>query len=98
MTTLAELHLDISYRTDEGNVVSDFYVPCLERSVLYRRAAGYFSSSGLALAAKGIANLVKVGGKLRLVASPHLSIEDIDAITQGYKSRDDVLEAAACFL
>lgn len=95
MGTLSELSLDISYRSDEGNVVSDFYVPCLERCSLYRRAAGYFNSSGLALASKGLAHLVKKGGTVQLVASPQLSEADVDAIERGYKSRDEVLEEAA---
>jgi DNA phosphorothioation system restriction enzyme len=95
MGTLSELALDISYRSDEGNVVSDFYVPCLERCSIYRRAAGYFTSSGLALAAKGLAHLIERQGKVQLVVSPVLTDADIDAIQQGYKSRDAVLEDAA---
>jgi len=92
---LTELTLDISYRSDEGNVVGDFYVPCLERSAVYRRAAGYFSSNGLALAAKGLAQLIKSGGRIQLVVSPQLSEDDVEAIQQGYKSREEVLEEAA---
>jgi len=95
MDGLSELSLDISYRSDTGNVVADFYVPCLQRCSLYRRAAGYFSSSGLTLAAKGLAHLVKTGGSVRLVVSPQLSDEDINAIQSGYKSRDEVLRDAA---
>lgn len=92
---LADLTIDISYRSDEGNVVRDFYVPCLSRSRLYRRAAGYFTSNGLALAAKGLAHLIKSGGKVQLVVSPNLSEADIEAMHSGYKSRDAVLEDAA---
>ena len=92
---LKTLVLDISYRSDTSNVVTQFYVPCLEESILYRRAAGYFTSSGLSLAAKGIAHLIKNGGRIRLVASPHLTDDDLAAITAGYRSRDEVLRAAA---
>jgi DNA phosphorothioation system restriction enzyme len=92
---LSDLHLDITYRSDSGNVVTDFYVPCLLRSTLYLRAAGYFTSQGLSLAAKGLARLIKTGGKVRLVVSPFLSDEDVEAITRGYSSREDVLRGAA---
>lgn len=95
MTRLSELTLDISYRSDDCNVVRDFYVPCMERSAIYRRAAGYFTSSGLALAAKGLAALIRAGGRVELVASPQLTQEDVDAIERGYSSREAVLEAAA---
>lgn len=92
---LTDLQLDISYRSDAANVVADFYVPCLLRSSLYRRAAGYFTSRGLSLAAKGLAHLIKTGGKVRLVMSPYLTEDDVDAIASGYRSRDEVLLGAA---
>lgn len=92
---LKALVLDISYRSDTSNVVTEFYVPCLEQSVLYRRAAGYFTSNGLALAAKGIAHLITNGGRIRLVASPCLTETDLAAIAAGYQSRDEILRAAA---
>jgi len=40
--------LKISYRSGRDDLIRDFYTPCLERAVLYRRAVGYFTSSGLA--------------------------------------------------
>lgn len=92
---LKSLVLDIAYRSDTSKVVTQFYVPCLEKSALYRRAAGYFTSNGLSLAAKGIAHLIENGGRIRLVASPYLTETDVAAITAGYQSRDEVLQAAA---
>ncbi len=94
MANLSELDLDICYRSDCNNVVNDFYVPCLTESVLYQRAAGYFTSNGLTLAAKGIAQLIKTGGKLQLVVSPFLTEADIGAIESGYRSREQVLRGA----
>lgn len=72
--------LRVSYRTGRDDMVKDFYEPCLERAVLYRRAVGYFTSSSLALAARGVANLVARRGKMQLVASPHLEEADIEAL------------------
>lgn len=69
-----------SYRTGRDDLVKDFFVPCLQESLLYRRSAGYFSSHGLALAARGVAHLVSRGGKMRLVVSPHLEPDDVEAI------------------
>jgi DNA phosphorothioation system restriction enzyme len=59
----------------------------MERSVLYRRAVGYFTSKALSLAARGAAHLIKSGGRIQLVTSPHLQESDIEAIEQGYESR-----------
>ena len=67
---------------------------CLAESVEYWRAVGYFTSHGLALAAKGLAAFVSNGGRMRLVASPLLEPEDIEAFTRGYESRERILEVA----
>ncbi len=81
-----------SYRTGRDEIVRDFYLPCLSACVSYRRAVGYFTSSGLALAARGIAALVENGGKMQLVASPALEAGDIEALTEGSEKRADVLQ------
>jgi DNA phosphorothioation system restriction enzyme len=88
---LSNLPLQISYRTGEDDLLRDFYRPCLVQSVLYRRAVGYFTSSGLAYAAKGLANLVARGGKMRLIASPQLSEGDIDALERAKDHPEVVL-------
>ena len=90
-----EGRLDISYRSDEQPVLEAFYEPCMRESVLYRRAVGYFTSSGLAHAARGIAHLVRNGGRIELVCSPHLDEADITSIRDGYCARPDVVAAAA---
>ena len=80
MTHLPDLPLRLSYRTGRDDLVRDFFVPCLESSVMYRRAAGYFSSAGLALAARGVASLASRGGEMRLVVSPCLEPDDVKAL------------------
>lgn len=78
--SLRDLSLRISYRTGRDDLVRDFFVPCLEASGLYRRAPGYFTSAGFALAAPGVASLAHRGGRMRLVVSPHLEADDIAAL------------------
>ena len=85
--------LKISYRSGRDNVIRDFYTPCLERSVLYRRAVGYFTSSGLAHAARGLASLVARNGKMRLVASPYLEAGDVAALTKAAEHPEEVLRS-----
>jgi SNF2 family DNA or RNA helicase len=59
--------------SDPGSyLVEEFYVPALERSVRYDRIAGYFSSSALAVAARGIHALVENDGKMRLIVGAEL--------------------------
>ena len=95
MNSLRELNLHVSYSSDQNNLVRDFYVPCMKRSCLYRRAVGYFTSHGLSYAAKGVAHLISNGGQIRLLASPILSEEDVTAIERGYEARQETLKRVA---
>jgi hypothetical protein len=80
LRALTDLPLKLSYRTGRDDLVRDFFTPCLSAAVLYRRAAGYFTSVSLALAARGVASLAARHGKMRLVVSPHLEPDDVAAL------------------
>ena len=92
---LNQLKLQLSYRTGRGDMVKDLFVPCLEQSILYRRAAGYFTSFGLGLAARGIASLASRKGVMRLVASPHLEPGDVEALRAATDRPQDILRSIA---
>ena len=89
---LDQVPLRIRYNSAEFNLVREFYIPCLAESTEYSRAAGYFTSHGLSLAAQGVASLIQNDGRMRLIASPNLTSEDIEAIEAG---RVDVIGAIA---
>ena len=88
------MDIKCEYRSLIDDVVRQFYIPLLSQSVKYQRAVGFFSSSILAQIAKGITGLVKNGGTMELVASPRLSMEDIEAIRTGYRKREQVVQDA----
>jgi superfamily II DNA or RNA helicase len=90
---LRSLNLASRYRSDRQDVVADFYVPCLSASVRYSRAVGYFTSTSLALFARGLREFADRGGSMRLVASPRLNADDIADIERGYEVRT-VIERA----
>lgn len=89
--SLTLLPLELSYRTGRSDMVKGFFVPCLDKAVLYRRAAGYFTSFGLGLAARGVASLASRKGTMRLVASPHLEPDDVEALRMAEERPQDVL-------
>ena len=91
---LRNIHIQDHYRSDRNNLINDFYVPCLSQSNLYSRAVGYFCSSSIVLISQGLAALIEAEGKMRLVASPNLSPEDIKAIRQGLKQREEIVSKA----
>lgn len=90
-----ELTILRSYKTNKNDIVKEFYLPVLKKSVLYKRAVGFFSSTALIELSKGISSLVKNGGKIRFIVSPLLSAEDIEAIQQGYDERKIISDALA---
>ena len=92
--SLREVDVKNEYRSLNDKVITNFYIPLLNRAVSYKRAVGFFSSTALIEISKGIAGLVKNGGKIQLVASPYLSDEDVAAIKKGYELRNKVVEYA----
>lgn len=82
-----------NYKTNKNDIVRDFFIPTLKETVLYKRAAGFFSSTALIELSRGISGLAKNGGKIELIVSPLLSEEDIDAIKEGCGERKIIAEA-----
>lgn len=93
MVGLKNQNIKKEYRSLIDDVVREFYIPLLGEAVLYQRAVGFFSSSALVMISKGIEGLVENGGKIQIIASPRLSVEDIEEIKKGYEIRK-ILEAA----
>lgn len=91
---LRTLGLADRYRSDKQDVVRGFYVPALSVASGYSRAVGYFTSTSLALFARGLERFARRGGTMRLIASPHLEADDIIDIERGYDIRA-VIERAA---
>jgi superfamily II DNA or RNA helicase len=85
------LHLNISYDSGEDDILRDFYIPVLSLSKNYDRIAGYFSSSTLALCARGMANFISNNGKMRLITCPELSSNDVDVLEKYVKNIDTIL-------
>jgi hypothetical protein len=85
---LKDLSLKSAYYYDEDNLLEEFYIPVLSNSVKYKRIAGYFSSNSLAIAAKGVAEFISNGGKIRLIANIVLSIEDQEAMRESLLQKE----------
>ena len=88
---LTEITLKEAYDSDEDHILNDFYIPVLSHSVRYDRLAGYFSSTSLASSAKGMAQFLRNGGRMRLVTSVQISAEDQQAIKKGLATPEAVI-------
>jgi superfamily II DNA or RNA helicase len=80
-----------SYRSDDSDIAAEFIVPCLTSASTYDRATGYFTSGILPHLLTGLQPFVRNGGRIRLVASPHFTSDDIDQINRGYAERSLVV-------
>ena len=82
-----ELTIKSCYESGVDNIIEDFYEPVLSLSVKYDRIAGFFSSSSLAIASRGMANFIRNGGTMRLICSPILNEQDADIIKKIYEGQ-----------
>lgn len=75
-----DLDIKACYESGVEDIIEDYYVPVLSAAVRYDRIAGFFSSSSMAVAARGLSDFIENGGKMRLITSPRLNNDDIEII------------------
>ena len=88
--SLKEIPLLDRYATSRNNLTTEFYSPCLEHSIQYDRAVGYFRSSIFLLSNQSIVDFAERGGHIQLIGSPQMDKEDIKAIQSGYDLREKI--------
>lgn len=82
--SLSELKLETEYRSAQSDLATRFYHWCLNRSIHYDRAAGYFSSTVFIVFGAAVVDFARRGGKIRIICSPQLSAEDLEALKAGH--------------
>lgn len=86
--SLRSIKFEDTYWSGENNLIDDFYIPCLEESIEYCRAVGYFSSSILCYIANGLFPFIMNGGRIRIICSVNLSENDAREIALGYNIKE----------
>lgn len=86
-----DLCLKRAYSSDFDDILHDFYIPTLASAIEYRRLAGFFSSTSLAIAAIGILGLINNGGTMKLIVSPKLDKRDTDVIMRSHEEPEQYL-------
>lgn len=86
-----DLDIKIKYDSDNSDILNEFYIPVLSRSVEYYRLSGFFSSTSLAVSAQGLEDFIKNNGKMKLVCSAILSKEDVEKIQEVYNSPAELI-------
>ena len=80
-------NLQEGYSTSDAPV-ENFYIPVLSRAKQLCRSAGYFTSSSLSLAARGLARFIANDGRMRLLVGSELREADVAAIEKGASLTD----------
>jgi len=90
--SLKNISLKKWYDSDTDNILEAFYIPALQNSIEYRRLAGFFSSTSLALCAKGILGLLQNDGEIKIITCPRFQQEDIDTIKETFETINTITE------
>jgi len=90
--SLKDLDLKICYSSETDDILNNFYIPALSQSKHYYRLAGFFSSSSLAVSAKGISQLIKNEGDMKLICSARLNEDDVNEIKENRSNYEDIIE------
>lgn len=72
--------LEPSYNSANDDIVNDFYNLALSEAIKYDRISGFFNSTSLAIAARGIDKFIKHDGHMRLICGAKLSSDDLESI------------------
>lgn len=95
--SLRDVKYKDTYISGVDNLVKDFYIPTLEKSILYQRRTGYFNSRALAIAARGLRGLLLNGGRMQLLCSIQLDRYEEDVLNDPHDFLDrtalDIVEA-----
>lgn len=89
--SLKNIQLELMYDSSSNPGIRDFYNSTLSNAKRYDRSIGYFSSSILKNYFIGLRSFVLNGGKMRMITSPKLSEEDIEAIKLGTSDASNLI-------
>lgn len=90
--SLRKIKFEKSYDSSKNVLLEDFYIPVLGAAKEYWRVTGYFSSNSLTVAAKGIGQLIKNNGKMKLITGFFTNKEDVDAAISAIENPEKVIK------
>ena len=82
MSKFKKILIKEQYDTSHEDVLNEFYKPVLEQSIIFDRAAGFFSSELLLESIDSLKIFVRKKGKKRYIKSPLLSSYELNDIKQ----------------
>lgn len=90
-----QMNIEHSYISRGNNNIADAFLnPVLKCTKEYKRSVGFFSSGVFDTVMDGMLTLARNGGHIKLIASPQLTEEDVQAISLGYNQRTQMISDA----
>ncbi|CAH1222939.1 hypothetical protein PAECIP111892_05241 [Paenibacillus auburnensis] len=75
------------YISHKMDLLREYYLPVLNKTKDFNRAAGFFKADFLVEISQGMTSLINNDGKMNVITSPDLTVEDILKIEAGYELR-----------
>ncbi len=76
--------------TSKDDLINELYLPCLQWADRFDRGVGYFTTGWITYNISGLSDFASRGGKIRLITSPILSNDDLDAIINSEEDNHEV--------
>ena len=76
------------YNSANSDIVSEFYNKVLSEAIRYHRITGFFNSTSLAIASRGISKFIQNNGHMRLLCGAQLDKEDLNSINNSEELKD----------
>ncbi|MBO0455082.1 DEAD/DEAH box helicase family protein [Candidatus Enterococcus murrayae] len=91
--SLSKYEFKSSYNRIDDDIAAEFYLPCMRSSISYDRISGFFGSTVYVIAWDALKEFISNGGRLRIICSPILSIEDQESLKKGEDAKNNSLIA-----
>ncbi|MBI5698209.1 MAG: DNA repair helicase [Thaumarchaeota archaeon] len=79
------MSLNLQYRTDRDNLVTEFFIPCLSNSIEYDRAVEYVTLKSISTLSLGLQNFADHDGKIRIITGHRYGSTDLDILGRIYR-------------
>ena len=81
--SLKNIDIKISYAGKGNEILKDFLLPSINKSICYDRVTSFYNVESLLAISQGIESLYKKHGKMRLIIGIHSMPEEfVDAVTR----------------
>lgn len=85
---MRKLDINPFYNSNKDSIISDFYIPVLSKSKIYKRVSAYFDSNIISMYSKGVENILQNNGHIYFIFSNELKENDYLMIKNSYEERE----------